>query len=356
MIGSAVTLCLGNSMHLQRLSIASFNLYNLNEAGLPVYTDRDGWTPEQYRAKLDWTARQIRLFGADVMGFQEMWHAESVRAALALSGLADEYQLLAPPDANGRRIHCGALVRKGLLAGEPRWIASFPEHFVLQSSGDDPQTPAIQVGISGFSRPVLHFQIKPRTDEGEVHVYVCHFKSKGPTKVFREAWFKANPGVYKPHQTALGSALSTIRRAAEAAALRFILTNQMKGTDTPVIVLGDINDSQHSNTVNILTEQPRYLVGDSLGGGDAALYTAQTLQEYRDTRDVYYTHVHQDIRESLDHILVSEQFYDHSKKRRWLFDGMVVNNDHLNFDDHPTSGTNDHGIIRATFKHSVAKA
>jgi hypothetical protein len=103
-----------------------------------------------------------------------------------------------------------------------------------------------------------------------------------------------------------------------------------------------------------MTEQPRYLVGDSKGGADNALYTAQTLQEYRDTRDVYYTHVHQDIRESLDHILVSEQFYDHSRKRQWLFDGLVINNDHLNFDDHKASGTNDHGIVRAAFKWKPA--
>ncbi|MGY2059328.1 hypothetical protein ACW9HQ_30915 [Nocardia gipuzkoensis] len=78
-------------------------------------------------------------------------------------------------------------------------------------------------------------------------------------------------------------------------------------------MLGDINDGQHSNTANVLTEQPRYLVGDSRGGVDNGLYTAHTLQEYRDTRDVYYTHVHQDLRESLDHVLVSEQFYDHSR-------------------------------------------
>lgn len=36
------------------------------------------------------------------------------------------------------------------------------------------------------------------------------------------------------------------------------------------------------------------------------------LQEYRDTRDVYYTHIHKDIRESLDHILLSQEFYNNS--------------------------------------------
>ena len=129
----------------------------------------------------------------------------------------------------------------------------------------------------------------------------------------------------------------------------------MKGSDTPVIVLGDLNDGQHSNTLNVLSEQPRYLLGDARGGGDTALYTAQTLQEYRDTPDVYYTHVHQGMRESLDHILVSQEFYDHSRKRRWLFDGLSINNDHLNADDHKADGTNDHGVIRAVFKFSPAK-
>ncbi len=111
-----------------------------------------------------------------------------------------------------------------------------------------------------------------------------------------------------------------------------------------------------SNTANILTEQPRYLVGASVGGGDAALYTVQTLQEYRNTRDVYYTHIYQDMMESLDHILVSQEFYDNSRKRVWLFDGMVVMNDHLNWDDHADSGTNDHGIVTARFEYRPMKA
>ncbi len=342
-------------MKLKTLSIATFNLFNLNEPGLPVYDDRNGWTPAEYDLKIAWTVRQLKIMNADVVGFQEMWHAASIVRALADAGMTADYDLLAPVDADGSKIVCGAIVRKGLLTGTPRWVSDFPPEFVLSASGGDPQTPHIAVTIKGFSRPVLHFTMKPRDNEADVNVYVCHFKSKGPTAVFREPWYNANKPLYSKHQTGVGAAISTIRRTAEAAALRFILTEQMKGNDTPVIVIGDINDGQHSNTANILTEQPDYLVGDSVGGGDNALYTAQTLQEYRDTRDVYYTHVHQDMRESLDHILVSQEFYDNSKKRLWLFDGLVINNDHLNFDDHKESGTNDHGIIRATFKYKPIK-
>jgi endonuclease/exonuclease/phosphatase family metal-dependent hydrolase len=342
-------------MNLKKLSIATFNLYNLNEPGKAIYTDADGWTQAAYDLKIDWTQRMIRLLKPDVMGFQELWDRTSLVNAVTASGMLDDYDILTPDNAVGTRIVCAAIVKKGLLKGAPEWITDFPEKFVLQSEGDDPQTPAIRVSINSFSRPVLHFQIAPRDDHDPVHVYVCHFKSKGPTKVFNEVWYKADKTTYGKHQMNLGAALSTIRRTAEASALRFMLTDQMKGNRRPVIVLGDINDSQHSNTANILTEQPRYLVGDSRGGGDISFYTAQTLQEYRNTRDVYYTHIHQDIMESLDHILVSEEFYDNSKRRLWMFDGMTVNNDHLNFDRHATDGTNDHGIICATFEYRPIK-
>ncbi|MGV6872273.1 endonuclease/exonuclease/phosphatase family protein [Pseudochelatococcus sp. B33] len=342
-------------MKLTRMSIGTFNLYNLNEPGVAIYTNREGWTKAQYDRKIDWTQRTISQLRPDIFGFQELWHRESIARALEASGLAGEYDLLVPEDAVGTHIVCAAIVRKGLLVGEPEWIVQFPEEFILRSSGDDPQTPAISVNIDRFSRPVLHFTVSPREDEEPVHVYVCHLKSKSPTQVYREDWFKADE-VYKKHQNNLGAAISTIRRTAEAAALRFMLTEQMKGTRTPVVVLGDINDAQNSNTANILTEQPRYLVGDSMGGGDVSLYTAQTLQEYRSTRDVYYTHIFQDMMESLDHILVSEEFYDNSRRRLWMFDGMTVNNDHLSFDDHKESGTNDHGVIRAVFKYKPIKA
>lgn len=342
-------------MKLATLSIATFNLYNLNLPGKAVYTDRDGWSEDEYRRKIDFTGMQLRLLQSDVFGFQELWSGQALAEAFERAGLAADYDLLVPANATGKSIVCAAAVRKGLLGVPPDWISEFPPKFRLHSSGDDPQTPEIEVAIRGFSRPVLHFTIKPRSDEPDMHVYVCHFKSKAPTKVFTERWFKDERDVYVKHATALGAALSTIRRTAEAAALRFLLTEQMRDNDVPVIVLGDINDGQHSNTANVLTGQPRYLVGESTGGGDTALYTAQTLQEYRDTRDVYYTHVHQDIRESLDHILVSEQLYDNSRKRRWLFDGLSINNDHLNFDDHKASGSNDHGVVRAVFKHRPLK-
>ena len=40
-------------MNLRRLNIATFNLLNLNEPGLRMYKDADGWSQDQYDRKID---------------------------------------------------------------------------------------------------------------------------------------------------------------------------------------------------------------------------------------------------------------------------------------------------------------
>ena len=337
-------------MDHEKFSVATFNLYNFQLPGLKMNPFQKPWTKTEFARKVSWVARVLEDVDADIVGLQELWNAEAMEMVLARHALKDTYDLLATP-ATGSKIICGALVRKGLLRGEPKWISTFPQAVRLESTDAmDPQAPSIQVAIPGFSRPVLNFQVGLRDAPPLTEVFVTHLKSKLPTRIDTENWYEANEEVYKNHRTAIGAAISTIRRTAEATALRVLLTDVMKGTETPVLVLGDINDGQHSNTINILSEQPAYLVGESRGGADIGLYSAQTLQEYRDTRDVYYTHVHQDLRESLDHVLVSEQFYDHSLRRRWLFDGLSISNDHLNEEDHRTTGTGDHGVVKVAFK------
>lgn len=331
------------------LSFATCNLFNTNEPGLPMYRDKTGWTQEQYDKKIDWLGRAIATVDADVWGFQELWHRKSLVNIFKKAKLNTKYKLLAPTSHKGGKIICAAAVRKEMLVGDPEWIVNFPEKFVLSSQGDDPQTPEISVSLKSFSRPVLHFRIKPFDNVREISVFVAHLKSKMPAQVDGETWFKNDKPFYSQHREGIGAAISTIRRTAEASALRMLLTGVMKGNDDPVVVLGDLNDDKRSNTLNIITSQPNYLMGLSTGGGDIDLYSAGTLQEYRSERDVYYTHIHQNSRESLDHILVSQEFYDNSKKRIWAFQGAEICNDHLNREDHKETGTTDHGIVKASF-------
>lgn len=337
-------------MAATKLSFATFNLFNLNRPGLRMYRDANGWSDSEYARKIIWTARTLADGTADVWGFQEHWHNDALRDAVTTAGLDDTHDLLMPEGHAGQKIQCAALVRKDLLVGAPEWITRFPDAFNLQSSGEDEQTPAIALAVNAFSRPVLTFEIQASRTKSPIRVFVCHFKSKAPTEISAEGWYRRNPSQFKPHAAAIGSALSTIRRTAEAAALRIILNGYLEGTGQSVVVLGDLNDGVNTNTLNVLTGQPTFLLDDRTSeGSDKGLYSVATLLRLRSERDVYYSHIFKNQIETLDHILVSEEMYDLSRDREWGFHGAEVINDHLNRDNHKETGTGDHGIIRAEF-------
>lgn len=142
----------------------------------------------------------------------------------------------------------------------------------------------------------------------------------------------------------------------EAGALRAILDEVMasetKADLSPTVVIGDLNDSAPSVTTELITNQPTYRVMQKSRAGitsDKGLYSVERLQQYRSQRDVYYTHIYRHKRESLDHVLLSEEFYDHSRKRHWSFREMEVFNDHLNREAFKERGATDHGLVRAHF-------
>jgi hypothetical protein len=345
--------------HRKRICVTDRRLLTrqpfINLSGLQIYGN-DGWEQAAYTKKVAWTGEMIATMAADVWGVQELWHGQALKEVFAASGIGGDYTLLVPPDLVGDHIACSGAVRTSILVGAPEWITDFPAQFTMRSGGNDPQTSEISVLVNTFSRPVLHFHVRPKKNSKPISVYVVHFKSKCPEEIYKESWYKADKPYFKKHYEALGGSLATVRRTAEATALRMILTDEMKENDNPVVVLGDCNDGQMSNTLNILTNQPNYLLGcTSMGGSDTALYSVGTLQELKSLRDVYYTHVYQHIRESLDHILVSQELYDHSKKRLWAMKEMVLANDHLNDEDHKTDGTSDHGVVKATFEYHPVK-
>lgn len=345
-----------NKENINIISFTTFNLHNLNEPGLPMYKDKEGWSKEDVAKKVKWSADMLKRARADVFGFQELWHNDTLDKVLEAAGVKNDYEPIYPQGHAGQGITCAAAVKKGMLAAEPVWITNFPEAFHLQSKGEDKQTAEMMVELKKFSRPVLNFKVKPNKGKDEISVFVCHFKSKGPTSVTSDGWYKKNNELYKPHLGAIGAALSTIRRTAEALALRIILTEQSKNSNLPIVVLGDLNDGQDSNTLDILTEQPQFLPPLSTGGGDTSLYSAQGLQQLRSLRDVYYTYIHQDIHGSLDHILVSEELYDNSQDRLWKFDKLDIFNDHLNGQNlNEDELPNDHGVVRAQFSYKPAK-
>ena len=345
------------------ISFASVNLYNLQRPGVAMYRGKK-YSQAEYDAKIQWTAGILQKIDADVIAFQELWSREALADAFSAAGLAAEYDLAFITDDTWRGIAVAAAVRKPWTILETQRIKQFPVEMKLEKrdaaadeitaaddgddAGDNQEDEAAEIKIDKFSRSPLRLSIghSDAADAPAISVYCCHLKSKLATRLDRD---HPDYAMMKPHAAAIGAALSTIRRTAEAAALRVILNEAMKDTATPVAVIGDLNDGRLSNTVNIITEQPSYRPYEASRKGSASdrgLYSAAAMQQLGSLSDFLYTHNHHGVREVLDHILVSEQFYDHSRNRHWAFRDMQVWNDYLDDNDKSTS---DHGVVRAAF-------
>lgn len=359
----------------RNLTLATVNLYNLQKPGAAMYPRSRPYSEEEYEDKIDWTAGTLLALDADVIAFQELWSRECLVDAFEAAGLSEEYDLTFIKDGDWDGIAVAAAVRKPWVVESWKRHKAFPDGFKVKKrkksmaeiqndpsdadmEDDDGLLPSheddeIQVGISEFSRSVLQVTVGHAAvdDVPPVEVFCSHLKSKLPSRLDIEEY---RDDVVRPHRNALGAAISTIRRTAEAAALRIILNEVLEDTNTPAVVLGDLNDSPLSNTLAILTEQPSYrLYANSRAArlNDKGLFAAAFLQQLRSLRDTLYSHEFKGVRELIDHVLVSEQFYDHSERRCWSFRELHVWNDHIEDKDKATS---DHGVVSATFDWNPA--
>lgn len=341
------------------ISFGSFNLYNLQLPGEPTRLNARQFTGETYRHRIEWTAGIVADMQADVIAFQELWSRQALVDVFEKANLAGLYELHFIAD-EWYDIAVAAAVKKPWKARSVTLHKKFPEKFALLKRGHGASGAApertdddIDVHIDIFSRTVLQLAVgrDDAPDLPDIQVFCAHLKSKLATELDPP---EAHDDALKPHRAALGAALSTIRRAAEGAALRMLLTGEMKGTDKPVVLIGDLNDGVHSNTLAILTEQPpyrRYYASRTGSQSDAGLYASSFLQALSDFQDVAYSHTYKGVREQLDHVLVSEQFYDYSKKHLWTFRDQRIWNDHIDEETAtgPESRTSDHGVVRARF-------
>jgi predicted extracellular nuclease len=336
-------------------SIATFNVKNLTLPGQKIYTGTNPvYEPEEYAMKTRWIAQRLVDMEADVIGFQEIWEVEALTDCFKAAGLDEEYDIVGRDAPSRSKVQVAFAVRKGQLRGDPVWHETFPDSVRFRKRQTPQSTNHMEVMIDNFSRPVLEIQVKPkRRGSPEMTLFNAHLKSKRPIQLDRTE----RDLLPSQDEVAIGSALANVRRSAEAAALRVLLNDRMLENDRPHVVLGDLNDDYTSVSTNIVTGDPSYKlfeasrVGSRVSkSGDLGLYAVQMLKQYRSLRNVHYTHVYRNKLETLDHILVSEEFYDHSPRRVWAFRDAQFWNDHL--DDHGSSDlTSDHGIVLAKFDY-----
>ena len=83
------------------LTIATFNLKNLIEAGKKIYTGKKPvYTEEEYSAKIHWIGERLRELDSDIIGFQEVWQVNALLDCFKSAGLENEYDIIGKDSCN----------------------------------------------------------------------------------------------------------------------------------------------------------------------------------------------------------------------------------------------------------------
>lgn len=317
--------------------IGTFNLFNLVLPETPYYGDLE-YDRDTYDRKIEWIAGQLRSMDADVVGFQEVFHEAALREALDAAGgkYAEAAVHLAPGD-EGKP--CVALA-SCLPVREVALHREFPAAARIDIGG-------VALPLDRFSRPVLRARLEMPVG-GQVEVFVVHLKSKRP-----EVPDGADP--HDPLERAKGKVRSLTIRAAEAAALRAMLLETLGGNRVPVVVVGDCNDVRDSVTTEIVSGTPpwhRMPMEVKQRIWDRLLYDVKDVRPRGHRHDVTYTHVHNGRHETLDHILVSQEFMKPNRAHLGVVEYVREFNDHLvdstMFRDPLPRHTSDHAQVVAT--------
>ncbi|MBC7453678.1 MAG: endonuclease/exonuclease/phosphatase family protein [Massilia sp.] len=309
----------------QEIRFATFNAFNLAPAGAKLYDNLLPCTQSEFEAKVDWTARQIDLLDADVIGFQEIFSQAALKLALSRTrNYQHAFHVGFDPDPSCERLTPSvALVSRLPLAAPGVAHALFPAGVAMPPGSREPDR---------FARPVVHAQVIV-SPELNVDVLVVHLKSKRPD-------YRTGDSGDDAQQYALACLRSLVRRGTEAVALRVLLSNLARGAQRARVVLGDFNDVADAVTTGIVQG-----IGAPLG---ERLFDAYQLQRWPDPlRHVGFSNLHDGRYSTIDHILVSEEFNGALPNAIGEVVDVIYLNDHLVLALAPAS---DHGQVLARIR------
>jgi endonuclease/exonuclease/phosphatase family metal-dependent hydrolase len=311
---------------MQEIRFATFNLLNLAPPGLRFYDNLEPYTQEEYDAKISWLAQQIDRLDADVIGFQEVFSQAALKDVLARS---EKYKTAHhagfDPDPQSHSLTPSvALVSRLPLAASAAAYADLPRGLSVPASDAAEAT-------GKFTRPVLHAQVVVSKDL-VINVFVVHLKSKRPD-------YRNGEDGDDPYHLGAAVLRSLIRRGVEALGLRYLLTDYVQGNRVPLVVLGDFNDVAAAVSTQMVMGVGR----GGKTGFDDRLFDSYRIQPRRDPlRDLGYTHMHDGTYETIDHVLVSEEFNPASRHAIGEVVDVSYLNDHLAFRQPEAS---DHGAV-----------
>lgn len=233
------------------LKIATFNLFNYLEPPNAFYEFERIYTAEQWAKKQRWITDYLTEHQPDVIGFQEVFSAGSLKLLVEQVG----YKYFAVVDEP--QVIDDFIYKRPVVA-----IASrFPITAVaaVQHDTELAQTLGLSEDFT-FSRQVLRATIElPHI--GLSDCYVVHFKSKRPMIEAEQSNQVAPEQNIIAHLKAdiAGGWASTVQRGSEATLLMLEMIKRRERTHKPMLLMGDFNNNLTDGVLShLLTDSLRF--------------------------------------------------------------------------------------------------
>ncbi|NQZ23388.1 MAG: endonuclease/exonuclease/phosphatase family protein [Colwellia sp.] len=236
-----------------QLKIATFNLFNYLEPPNAYYDFERIYSAVQWQKKQDWIAEYLREYQPDIIGFQEVFSPESLKALVAEQGYR-YFEVVSQP-----HIIDDFIYQKPVVA-----IAS--RYPIVDINAVKPNIELAQtLGLAdefSFSRKVLRATIEvPHI--GNCDCYVVHFKSKRSMIELDEK--NKNRSAEQTIIESLKAQVaggwgSTIQRGSEATLLMVDMIERRETTGNPMVLMGDFNNTLTDGVLShLLTNTLRFV-------------------------------------------------------------------------------------------------
>lgn len=334
------------------MKLATFNLYQFAKPGTFWYEEKanNTHTPAAWTEKKGWILNQLQEMDADVVGFQEIFEVDELRDLCSQAGYPHFNTVDAPAvsDENNK-----------IFVGPVVGIAS--RHPIVQASAV-PIDPMVieQLPVSDdfrFSRTPVRAVVDVPA-QGHLVVYVAHLKSKRPIADLPDLtgadW---ETTVHESMRaTSRGHTASLLQRGAEATALYHAMSSEIAAdADTPIVVLGDLNDDPASIPMEAITMRGRIFEIAEISSGDWPSGTMPMIHNRRFSdawtvapqldEERAPTHIFKGKGGVLDYILVSNTLTGVVSSHRARVVSCEVLNSHLFSDGVGDKRQSDHGQV-----------
>lgn len=243
------------SVENTQLKIATFNLFNYLEPPDAYYEFERIYSAEQWAKKQKWIAEYLREFQPDIIGFQEVFSAGSLKELVAAQGYA-YFAVVDQPTVIDDFIY-----RSPVVAIASRYPIA--EVAAVKVNTELAQTLGLTSDFS-FSRKVIRATVEfPHM--GKCDCYVVHFKSKRSMIEVDEKnnhWSPEKTIIESLKANVAGGWGSTIQRGSEATLLMIDMIERRETTGHPMVLMGDFNNTLKDGVLShLLTNTLRFVSG-----------------------------------------------------------------------------------------------